>query len=297
MEWAESEGLVANGFYSMDAHDFPGEEFMFLLYFIVTMIVISAMAVGAAAVPMIIAYGTGGSGKSSAMAIAGIAMALALTAPILLLALQPVMMQKDEKELDKEWEVPEGNSPFESFWGREEWNDNGTIYSKWGPDMGWYLSIGAGGMFLVSMVLTYTSYGSYSSGSSYSSSSPEPEGKKKKRRKKKGAEDEYSGSGLVGPSALMDSAPNLMSPPTGPLPPTAIPAQPILGDMPPTGPVTPTVIPTQPILGDMAPPAPAPRQEAPSEVACPQCNTTIQTPTTRPAQIQCPNCGLKGTIN
>jgi len=82
---------------------------------------------------------------------------------------------------------------------------------------------------------------------------------------------------IVGPSDLMGPSQSLIQ-----SPPAAAPAVPIgmpIG-MPETSP-------------GIAPP----RENAEEYVSCPQCNTRIRTPLTRPAQIQCPSCGLKGTIN
>ncbi len=232
------------------------QENVFLLYFIVTLMVIVALALGAAVIPKAITFGIGKSGKGGAIGLAAMAMVFALVAPLLLFFMQPIMMEKDQEELDDGWETPDGDSYYTNFMGKSEIGESSDVYVKWGPDMGWFLSLGAGVMFLISVILLAKSGGAPA----------------EKKKKGKGDEEETPGPGE--PSSLINTPSSIGGSPATPAP---------MSLMTPPG--------ASPSLAGGA------SKDSGDFVGCPQCNTQIKTPPTRPAQIQCPNCGLKGTIN
>ena len=121
------------------------------LYNIVTYLTYAGIALGL--LGAILAFmGRSGAGRGLLV----IALILALIGPMLLFALQPAAIQSDTSGASSS-----GPSGANSFFGSCSGNGCGNIGAaapgnvsqSWGPDVGWYMSIGAFVMFLLGVLL------------------------------------------------------------------------------------------------------------------------------------------------
>jgi hypothetical protein len=127
-----------------------------------TGLLVSVVAIVAAAITAVLgAMAKARFARSVTIYTAGIVAAvLALATPILYGVALPGAENRDVPDSAR----PPTSGPWTSFFGSASWNEPhlGTLSLTWGPESGWYLSIGAAALIVVGLVLFRKGRGSHS---------------------------------------------------------------------------------------------------------------------------------------